>query len=62
MKEIIELLGKQVSFIEIIEDQKIIRKGLITDVCLNKDGKHQISLDDDDFYVLNDCLEFIVGI
>lgn len=65
MKNIVELLGKTVSFITTEKlDKKIISReesGIVTDVVLNVDGKHSICLNEGDFYVLSNLLEFEIA-
>lgn len=65
MQNIVELLGKSVSFITSTKvDNKIFvreEKGVVTDVVLNLDGNHQISLDQGDFYTLSEVLEFQIA-
>lgn len=65
MQNIVELLGKSVSFITSTKvDKKIFvreEKGVVTDVVLNLDGNHQISLDQGDFYTLSEVLEFQIA-
>lgn len=65
MQNIVELLGKSVSFITSTKvDNKIFvreQKGVVTDVVLNLDGNHQISLDQGDFHTLSEVLEFQIA-
>ena len=65
MQNIVELLGKSVSFITSTKfDNKIFfreEKGVVTDVVLNLDGNHQISLDQGDFHTLSEVLEFQIA-
>lgn len=65
MQNIVELLGKSVSFITSTKvDKKIFvreEKGVVTDVVLNLDGNHQISLDQGDFHMLSEVLEFQIA-
>lgn len=65
MQNIVELLGKSVSFITSTKvDKKIFvreEKGVVTDVVLNLDGNHQISLDQGDFHTLSEVLEFKIA-
>lgn len=58
MKQVIDLLGKKVSFIEIVAGQTVQILGTVTDVILNINGNHQISVNDGDYYVLSELLEF----
>lgn len=64
MQNIVELLGKSVSFITTTKvDKKIFvreEKGIVTDVVLNLDGNHQISLKGD-FHTLSEVLEFQIA-
>lgn len=64
MQNIVELLGKSVSFITTTKVEKIFvreEKGIVTDVILNLDGNHQISLDQGDFHTLSEVLEFQIA-
>lgn len=65
MQNIVELLGKSVSFVHTIKvDKKIFvyeGKGVVTDIVLNLNGNHEISLDGGDFYTLSDVLEFQIA-
>lgn len=65
MQNIVELLGKSVSFITTTKaDKKIFvreEKGIVTDIVLNIDGNHQISLDQGDFHTLSELLEFQIA-
>ena len=65
MQNIVELLGKSVSFITTTKVGKKIfvreEKGIVTDVILNLDGNHQISLDQGDFHTLSEVLEFQIA-
>ncbi|MGQ1064625.1 hypothetical protein ACT4UW_19780 (plasmid) [Acinetobacter baumannii] len=65
MQNIVELLGKSVSFITTTKVEKKIfvreKKGIVTDVILNLDGNHQISLDQGDFHTLSEVLEFQIA-
>ena len=65
MQNIVELLGKSVSFITTTKVEKKIffceEKGIVTDVVLNLDGNHQISLDQGDFHTLSEVLEFQIA-
>ena len=55
---VLNLLGKEVSFVFSYRDYSLDLKGKVTDVLLNIDGKNQISLDDGDFYVFSELTEF----
>lgn len=65
MQNIVELLGKSVSFITTTKVEKKIfvrqEKGIVTDVVLNLDGNHQISLNEGDFHTLSEVLEFQIA-
>lgn len=65
MQNIVELLGKSVSFITStkVGNKIFVReeKGVVTDVVLNLDGNHQISLDQGDFHTLSEVLEFQIA-
>jgi hypothetical protein len=55
---VLNLLGKEVSFVFSYRDYSLDLKGKVTDVLLNIYGKNQISLDDGDFYVFSELTEF----
>jgi hypothetical protein len=57
MQKIIDLLGKTVKFIHTENGHIFEQQGKITDVILNIDGKHHISLEDE-CYLLESLLEF----
>lgn len=65
MQNIVELLGKSVSFITTtkVDNNIFVReeKGVVTDVVLSLDGNHQISLDQGDFHTLSEVLEFQIA-
>ena len=62
MKQVIDLLGKNVNFISNAKfKQDFISeniKGMVTDVVLSLDGNHQISVEHGDFYLLSELTEF----
>jgi len=62
MKQVIDLLGKNVNFISNTKFKQYFIseniKGMVTDVVLSLDGNHQISVEHGDFFVLSDLLEF----
>ena len=59
---IISLMGKQVSFISSlkVEDKFYTEeiKGIVTDISLSLSGKHSISVDGGDYFLLSELLEF----
>jgi hypothetical protein len=59
---IISLMGKQVSFISSlkVEDKSYTEeiKGIVTDISLSLSGKHSISVDGGDYFLLSELLEF----
>lgn len=58
MEQVINLLGKTVKFLH-TEDEKLLEiSGKVTDVVLNLEGDNQISINNDEFYILSDLLEF----
>jgi hypothetical protein len=65
MQNIVELLGKSVSFIATTKVEKKIfireEKGVVTDVILNLNGSHQISLDYGEFHTVSELLEFQIA-
>lgn len=65
MQHMVDLLGKTVSFIHTTKVEKRIfiheAKGVVTNVLLGLDGKHEILLDDGEFYPVNDLMEFAIA-
>ena len=61
-KDIVSLMGQQVSFISSskVQDEFYIEeiKGTVTDISLSLSGKHSISVDHGDFFLLFKLLEF----
>ena len=59
---IVSLMGKQVSFISSlkVEDKSYTEeiKGIVTDISLSLSGKHSISVDGGDYFLLSELLEF----
>lgn len=60
MKQVIDLLGKKVSFGSFCGDQEYINIGTVTDIVLSLKGEHQISVDDGDFYSLSEINKLLV--
>jgi len=62
LKDIVSLMGQQVSFIRSlkVEDKFYTEeiKGTVTDISLSLSGQHSISVDDGDFFLLSKLLEF----
>ena len=58
MKEIKDLLGKTVKFVHTENDHFFEEQGQITEIVLSLSGEHQISINNDDFYILKNLLEF----
>jgi hypothetical protein len=58
MKEIIDLVGKRVKFLCKLDDEFVEDSGTVSDVILNINGFHQISIDGGEFNKLSDLLEF----
>ena len=61
-KDILSLMGQQVSFISSskVQDEFYTEeiKGTVTDISLSLSGKHSISVDHGDFFLLSELLEF----
>lgn len=57
---VFNLLGKQVSFSISNGYHVFFEQGTVTDVVLSVAGNVQISIDDGDFYIFSDLLEFKV--
>ena len=61
-KDILSLMGQQVSFISSskVQDEFYTEeiKGAVTDISLSLSGKHSISVDHGDFFLLYELLEF----
>ena len=58
MNKIIDLLGKTVKFVHTEEEKFFEEEGQITEIVLSLSGEHQISINNDEFYILSDLLEF----
>ena len=58
MKEIKDLLGKTVRFKHKENEVLFEEKGTITEVVLSLSGENQISINNDEFYILKNLLEF----
>ena len=58
MKEIKDLLGKTVKFIHTENERFFEEEGQITEIVLSLSGEHQISINNDEFYILKNLLEF----
>jgi hypothetical protein len=59
MKQVIELLGKKVMFSYNEGEKEYSNKGTVTDIILSIDNQHQISIDNDEFYILSDLKDFL---
>ena len=60
-KDIVSLMGQQVSFISSskVQDEFYEEiKGTVTDISLSLSGQHSISVDHGDFFLLSKLLEF----
>ena len=57
MNKIIDLLGKTVKFVHTEEERFFEEEGQITENVLSLSGEHQISINNDEFYILSDLLE-----
>ena len=58
MEQVIELLGKTVKFVHTENGHFFEEQGQITEIVLSLSGEHQISINNDDFYILKNLLEF----
>ena len=58
MNKIIDLLGKTVKFVHTEEERFFEEEGQIIEIVLSLSGEHQISINNDEFYILSDLLEF----
>lgn len=62
---VLELLGKQVSFITTVKVESTVyssdHSGIVTDIVLSLSNEPQIALDDGDFYSFSDLLEFEIN-
>ena len=58
MKNIIDLLGKTVKFVHTENERFFEEQGQITEIVLSLSGKHEISINNDEFYILSNLLEF----
>ena len=56
MKEIKDLLGKTVKFIHTENERFFEEEGQITEIVLSLSGEHQISINNDEFYILKTYL------
>ena len=60
-KDIVSLMGQQVSFIRSLKQDKFYTeeiKGTVTDISLSLSGQHSISVDHGDFFFYLSCLNF----
>lgn len=64
MKQVIDLMGKNVSFTNNIKVENVFHsekiEGMVTDVLLSLDGNHQVAVENGDFFVLSDLFDFKV--
>lgn len=58
MQKIIDLLGKTVKFVHTENERFFEEQGQITEIVLSLSGKHEISINNDEFYILSNLLEF----
>jgi hypothetical protein len=58
MNKIIDLLGKTVKFVHTENERFFEQEGQITEIVLSLSGKHEISINNDEFYILSNLLEF----
>ena len=57
-ENIIDLLGKTVKFVHTENERFFEEQGQITEIVLSLSGEHQISINNNDFYILKNLLEF----
>jgi len=64
MKQVIDLMGKNVSFTNNTKVENIFHseniQGMVTDIILSLDGNHQVAVENGEFFVLSDLLDFKV--
>jgi hypothetical protein len=64
MKQVIDLLGKNVQFSHTIKvDEKPYStsvRGIVTNVVLSLDGGHEVSVDEGDFFIFSELVDFKV--
>ena len=58
MNKIIDLLGKTVKFVHTENERFFEQEGQITEIVLSLSGEHQISINNDEFYILSNLLKF----
>jgi hypothetical protein len=58
MNKIIDLLGKSVKFVHTENERFFEQEGQITEIVLSLSGEHQISINNDEFYILSNLLKF----
>ena len=58
MNKIIDLLGNTVKFVHTENERFFEQEGQITEIVLSLSGEHQISINNDEFYILSNLLEF----
>ena len=58
MNKIIDLLGKTVKFVHTENERFFEQEGQITEIVLSLSGKHEISINNAEFYILSNLLEF----
>jgi hypothetical protein len=64
LESIINLMGEQVSFVRNVKhrDEFLSQKveGQVTDIVLNLDGNHQVSVEGGDFFIFSELVDFKV--
>jgi hypothetical protein len=60
MKQVIDLLGKKVSFSTFVDTEEFINIGTVTEIILSLKGEHYISIDEGEFCKLSDLNKFLV--
>jgi hypothetical protein len=64
MKQVVDLMGKNVSFTSNSKVEGVFYSdnmtGMVTDIVLSLDGNHKVAVENGDFFVLSDLLDFKV--
>ena len=64
MKQVVDLMGKNVSFTSNLKVENVLysksMEGMDTDIVLSLDANHQVAVENGDFFVLSDLLDFKV--
>ncbi|CAM84627.1 hypothetical protein [Acinetobacter baumannii] len=61
---VLELLGKQVSFVYVLksdsDEYSFTCSGVVTDVIISLNSEPQLSVDNGDFYIYSDLKDFFI--